>query len=69
MNVIGRRVRALREEHGWTQDQLAAKCNLVGLSVSRGTLAKIEAEVRHVTDIEVEQLATALKVDIKELFE
>ena len=68
MNIIGIKVKALREERGWTQDQLSAKCNLVGLNISRGTLAKIEAEVRRVTDIEVEQIAEALKVDINELF-
>jgi hypothetical protein len=47
---------------------LAAKCNLVGLNISRGTLAKIEAKVRRVVDIEVEEIALALRVDIEDLF-
>ena len=45
------------------------QCNLIGWNISRGTLAKIEAQVRRVTDDEVAFLAKALKVDISELYE
>ncbi len=69
MNIIGPQVRYLREQKGMTQDQLAARCNIVGLNISRGTLAKIEAKVRRVTDSEVALLAKALKVDVAELYE
>jgi len=68
MNIIGENVKKIRKDKGWTQDQLAAKCNLVGLNISRGTLAKIEAKVRRVVDIEVEEIALALRVDIEDLF-
>ncbi len=68
MNIIGNNVKFLREKNGWTQDQLAAKCNLLGLNISRGTLAKIEAKVRRVIDSEIKTLATALQVEITELF-
>lgn len=68
MNVIGENVKKIRKDKGWTQDQLAAKCNLVGLNISRGTLAKIEAKVRRVVDIEVEEIALALRVNIEDLF-
>ncbi len=68
MNIIGERVKSLRLERGWTQDQFAAKCNLIGFNISRGTLAKIEARVRRITDIEVKLLADALKVDVGSLF-
>jgi len=68
MNVIGGNVKKIREEKGWTQDQLAAKCNLVGFNISRGTLAKIEAKVRRVVDVEVKLLAIALRVEIHDLF-
>jgi len=53
---------------GITQDAFAAKCNLVGFSISRGTLAKIEAQVRRVTDTEIVLLAKALGVDMSELY-
>ena len=59
----------MREQQGLTQDQLAAQCNLAGWNISRGTLAKIEAKVRRVTDDEVALLANVLKVDINRLFE
>ncbi len=69
MNNIGPQVRYLREQKDMTQDQLAARCNIVGLNISRGTLAKIEAKVRRVTDSEVVLLAKALKISVGELYE
>lgn len=68
MNIVGENVKALREKKGWTQNQLAAKCNLLEWNLSRGTLAKIESKVRRVTDIEVQRLALALRVNIEVLF-
>ncbi|WP_159820620.1 helix-turn-helix domain-containing protein [Colwellia sp. 20A7] len=69
MNIIGFNIRKIRERKEWTQDLLAAKCNLLQWNISRGTLAKIEAKVRRVTDIEVKILAQVLNVTIEELFE
>ncbi|AEG32148.1 helix-turn-helix domain-containing protein [Thiomicrospira cyclica] len=69
MNLIGNSIRKLREEQGLTQDQFAARCNLIGWDISRGTLAKIEAKVRRITDIEVALLSKALKKPIQTLFE
>ena len=68
MNVIGPNLRRIRETQHLTQDQLSARCNLEGWSISRGTLAKIEAQVRRVTDEEVALLAKVLRVEIGELF-
>lgn len=68
MNIIGENVRTIRESQNLTQDQLAAKCNLLEWNISRSTLAKIESKVRRVTDVEVKLLATVLKVNINELF-
>ncbi|UCG19499.1 MAG: helix-turn-helix transcriptional regulator, partial [Thiotrichales bacterium] len=45
------------------------KCQLVGFQVSRGTLAKIEAQIRCVTDHEVVLLAKALNVPVEKLFQ
>lgn len=69
MNHIGMNVRKLRENKGLTQEQFAAKCNLIGWDISRGTLAKIESKVRRITDIEVILLARALKLPVGKLFE
>ena len=68
MNIIGDNVKKIRKQRGWTQDQLTAKCNLVGFNISRGTLAKIESKVRRVVDSEVQLLAMALQITIDELF-
>lgn len=68
MNQIGPRIREIREQVGITQDQLAAQCNLLGFNISRGTMAKIESQVRRITDAEVELLAKALKVEVSELY-
>ena len=68
MNKIGPTVRIIRQTFDLTQEQLVAKCNLIGWNVSRGTLAKIESRVRRVTDYEVSFLAEALKVKEQELF-
>ena len=68
MNIVGGNVRKIREKNGWTQEQLAAKCNIDGWNISRGTLAKIESKLRRVTDSEVKLLSSVLKVKIEELF-
>lgn len=69
MNLIGPKIRSLREEKGLTQEQLAAQCHLAGWGLSRGTLAKIEAQVRQLTDIEVDLMARVLNVPVGALFE
>ena len=68
MNIIGKNVKYIRENKGWTQEQVAAKCNLIDWKISRGTLAKIESNVRGVSDIEVTYFASVLNVEIADLF-
>lgn len=69
MNIIGPRVQQIRESQGLTQEELSARCNVIGWDISRGTLAKIEAQVRRITDDEVQLLAQALSVSIERLYE
>lgn len=68
MNVVGPQVRKLRESQGMTQEDLTARCNIIGFNISRGTLAKIESQVRRVTDMETTLLAKALKVSVDALY-
>ena len=68
LNIIGPNIRSIREHLNLTQDELAARCNLLGWSISRGTLAKIESRVRKVSDIECAILAKALKAKPSDLF-
>lgn len=68
MNLLGPRIKALREEQRLTQGELVTRCHLIGWDISRGILAKIEAQVRRITDDEVPLIAKALKVNIEELY-
>ncbi|NMC59379.1 MAG: helix-turn-helix transcriptional regulator [Candidatus Methanofastidiosa archaeon] len=63
-NIIGKKVREARRNYkpALSQKELAAKLELDGWKISRGTLAKIETGIRQVTDHEVMALAKALKV-------
>ncbi len=54
---------------GLTQEELTARCTVLGWNISRGTLAKMESQVRRITDSEVAQLAKALKVNIDTLYQ
>lgn len=68
MNIIGPKVKQLREAQHLTQEEFAARCNLVEWDISRSTLAKIESQVRRVTDNEVALLAKVLKIEIDDLY-
>ncbi|MGB2260613.1 MAG: helix-turn-helix domain-containing protein [Porticoccaceae bacterium] len=68
MNVVGPKIRQLRQEKGWTQEALAARCNILDWDISRGTLAKIESQLRRVTDQEAVILARALRVEIEQIY-
>ena len=67
-NLVGPQIRKLRYQQELTQDLLAARCTRLGLDISRGTLAKIEAQLRCVTDAELRILATALRVNLEMLY-
>ncbi|MGI6013279.1 MAG: helix-turn-helix domain-containing protein [Oscillospiraceae bacterium] len=56
-NIIGSRVRKLRQENGLTQKQLAEKLQLQGYEFSDLTILRIEAGNRFVADYEVKALA------------
>jgi transcriptional regulator with XRE-family HTH domain len=68
MNIIGKNIKRIREDKAWTQEVLVAKCQLAQWKITRSTLAKIESNVRRVTDIEVKFFSQVLKVSINELF-
>ncbi len=67
LNVIGTRLRDLRLQKGLTQDQLAAKCGVLGWDISAGTLAKVETHLRSAFDCELIVLARALRVSVGDL--
>ena len=66
-NMIGPTLRSLREAEGLTQAELAGRLQLAGWDISRETLAKVESQVRCVTDRELVRFAEALEVNLSEL--
>jgi transcriptional regulator with XRE-family HTH domain len=58
----------LRNKLDLTQEELAARCQLHGLDISRGTLSQIEARLRRVTDSELFRLSVVLRVSTDDLF-
>ena len=61
---FGRRVRNLREEQGLSQEAFAAQAKL-----DRSFFGSVERGERNVTLVNVERIAVALGVPIRELFE
>lgn len=66
-NIVGPHVRRRRDQLGWSQSALAAKCQVAGWDISRGIVAAIEGRVRWVGDFELVMLARVLHVSPMEL--
>ena len=66
-NVSGRLVQKVRGERNLSQEAFAAACQRFGWDVSRGTISKIEAGLRCVSDAEVVLLANVLGCPPSEL--
>jgi hypothetical protein len=67
-NLVGPQIRKLRNQQGLTQPMLAARCRRWGWDLSRQTLAKIEVQLRWVSDFELLCLAKALRVEPDQLW-
>jgi transcriptional regulator with XRE-family HTH domain len=67
-NVVGPQIRRLRNAANLTQEQFSARCGVAGWRLSRSTLAKIESQVRCVSDAELYVLARALKKEFEQLY-
>jgi transcriptional regulator with XRE-family HTH domain len=68
MNIVGPQLRRIRYQQGLTQPAFTAKCQLIGWDISRESVAKIESQLRGVSDLEVLRLAKALRVHFSVLF-
>jgi len=53
---------------GFTQDQVVAKLQLIGISISRSTYAKIETDRINIRVSELIALSNILKVDFNFFF-
>lgn len=68
-NMIGDKVKVLRETRKMSQKDLSVMLELMGVYVCRGSISRIEDKSRTVTDIELFAIAKALEVDISELLD
>lgn len=64
---LGANIRLLREQRGWTQEQLAAKLQTAGTDITRSALAKIEVGQRHLYSFELKALREIFAVPYEEL--
>lgn len=67
-NLIGPQLAKHRTHLAMSQSEFAGLCQRSGWDVSRETLAKIESGIRCVTDLELIEIASALKLTLPALF-
>lgn len=66
-NICGEKVAALRMERGMSQRQLADMLQLMGLTVDKNAIQRIEAGKRFVTDIELVYFSKLFEVSFEDL--
>ena len=67
--LVGEAIRNAREQRGYTQEQLAAKMQVLGCDVTRSALAKIEVGQRHLYVDELRCIKCILSVSYEVLLE
>ena len=68
-NLIGDRVKALRNDRGMSQRELSEKLETYGIYVCRGSVSRLEDKQRTVTDIELKGLSEIFGVPVGCFFE
>lgn len=53
MNIVGLRLKDLRERKGYTQEQVAAKMQVYNVTIGQKAISRIELGERIVTDYEL----------------
>lgn len=69
MNVIGRLLKYYRIKEKLSYEQMAAKLELMGISIHKQSLYDIENNKRTVKDYELFGIAYVLGIDVNDLFE
>ena len=65
---IGKNIQAIRYQNKLTQDQVIAKLNLMGISMSKSTYAKLETNCMNIKVSELVALAKIFHTDINTFF-
>ena len=68
-NLVGPRLKALREQGGLSQRDLAGKLQLIGMDMDKNVITRIETNKRYVTDLELRAIATIFHVSYQYLID
>lgn len=68
-NVIGARLKAQRKRCKVTQQELAARMQILGVSIDQRSISKIEHNDRNVTDYELACFCKALRCTEQDLLQ
>lgn len=68
-NLVGQRLKVLRERDGLSQRDLAQKLQLIGLDMDKNVITRIETNKRYVTDLELRAIAQVFRVTYQYLID
>jgi len=68
-NITGKNIKKYRISKEISQEQLAAKLNILGIDIDQTILSRIENQAREVLDFEIKGIAISLGVKINDLFD
>lgn len=68
-NIVGKQVKKFRKERGLSQKLLSEKLETLAIYICRGSISRIEKQVRTVSDIELYGLSKVLNKPIESFFE
>ncbi len=63
-NILGPGIRRVREQKGWSQDELTRRLQLAGWDVDRTLIGRIELRTRSIIDTELLALAKTFGVKL-----
>ena len=68
-NIVGKKIRELRIERGYSQRDLVRECELLGYPISQNMISRIENGKRRVTDVELLVFMEVFRVPSASLLE
>lgn len=68
-NLIGERLKLLRQRDKLSQRELAHKFQLMGLDMDKNVITRIETNKRYVTDLELQAIAKIFHVSYEYLID
>ena len=68
-NIVGKKIRELRIEKGYSQRDLVRECELLGYPISQNMISRIETGKRREADVELLVFMEVLRVHSASLLE